>query len=300
MALEITITEEKDAVIMALAGKIDSFSTGELQRGFDHVKETGSLEIILLLKDLEYLDSRGIGAFLSFFKAIKDAGGVVRIAEAPPNILELLNVLGVEGLARIYPSLELAMENSSGEGPTQEVRQKSRQIEEEHLLQDPLPSPSKAPYVLAAAGVVIVVILVFLFLKPAKRATGPESDVGPKLELLERRVAQLESRIAAPSPLEEKVEGFSKGFSERLSLMEKHLAGLRQDVESLKKPVGPAAAPEKVPTPAPPAYHVVSRGDTLYRIALRYNMTLEELRRLNDLKPDQPLLVGQRLRVKAQ
>ena len=299
MALRITITEEKDVVIMELAGKVDSFSTDELQEGFEHVKETGKREIIMLLRDLEYADSRGIGAFLSFFKEIKDGGGVVRLAQAPPNIMELLNVLGVDQLARVYPSLAQALENSRGQGSTQEVRQESSEIKEGQLLQDHVRSPSKAPYVLAA--VVIVVILVFLFFKPTGRAPGPESDAGQKLELLERRVAQLESRMAAPSAVEETVESFSRGLSERLSLMEKDLGRLREDMEGLKKKTPPAPVPEKVQAPpSPPAYHVVSRGETLYGIAVRYNTTVDELRRLNDLKPDQILLVGQRLRVKRQ
>jgi anti-sigma B factor antagonist len=301
MTLRITITEEQDTLIMALAGKINSFTADELQEGFHHVKELGKPEVILLLKDLEYIDSRGIGAFLSFFKAIRNAGGVVRLAETPPNILELLNALGVEGFADVYPSLPQALENSRDKRSTHEVHQESAQLEEDRHWQGDIPSPSKAPYVFAGAGIVIVVILVFLFLKPAKQAAGPETDTEPRLELLERRVARLESRIAAPSPAEEKVESLSRGVSERLSLMETDLSRLEEDMEARKKKTASAALPEKVQAPpAPSPYHVVSRGETLYRIALRYNMTVAELRRLNNLKPDQPLLMGQRLLVKPQ
>ena len=301
MALRITITEETDTLIMALAGKVDSHSTDELQEGFEHVKETGKRKVILLLKDLEYVDSRGIGAFLSFLKEVKDGGGMVRLAEAPPNILELLNVLGVDGLAELYPSLPEALENSRSQRATREVRQGPEEAEEDHLSQDDITSPGKAPYVLAGAGIVIVVILVFLFLKPVKRPAGPESDPGPRLELLERRIARIESRVEGSSPVEERVESLSKGVSERLSLIEKDLGRLREDMESLKKKTAPAPVPEKAQAPpAPSAYHVVSRGETLYRIALRYNMTVEELRRLNNIKPDQPLLAGQRLHVKPQ
>jgi hypothetical protein len=46
MTLRITITEEKNRVIMALAGKVDSFSRDELLEGFDHVKGTGKSEIL--------------------------------------------------------------------------------------------------------------------------------------------------------------------------------------------------------------------------------------------------------------
>jgi anti-sigma B factor antagonist len=301
MTLRITITEEADTLIMALAGKIDSVTADELQEGFEHVKEAGKPEIILLLKDLEYIDSRGIGAFVSFIKAIRNAGGVVRLAEAPPKILELLNALGVEGFAEVYPSLPQALKNSRGKGSTHEIHQEPEQVEDDHYSQGDIPSANKAPYVLAGAGIVIVVILVFLFLKPAKRVAGPESDTEPRLELLERRVARLESQIAGPSPAEEKVESLSRGVSERLSLIENDLSRLKEDMESLKKKSASAALPEKAQAPpGPSAYHVVSRGETLYRIALRYNMTVDELRSLNNLKPDQALLMGQRLLVKPQ
>jgi len=302
MTLQITITEEKDTAVVELAGKVDSFSAAELQEGFKHVKETGKREIILLLKGLEYVDSRGIGAFLSFFKAVRDGGGMVRLAEAPPNILELFNVLGVEDLAEVYPSLEEALENSREEGSSEEVqRQAAGEGYERHLPKGAVPSLNKAPYVLVGAAVLIAVILAFLFLKPAKRTSGPESELGPRLDLLERRVAQIESRLGAPSPAEEKMESLSRGFSERFSLIEKDLGRMREDLASLEKKAATAVIPEKEKAPpAPPADHVVSRGETLYRIGLRYNMTVEELRRLNDLKADQPLLVGQRLRVRAQ
>jgi membrane-bound lytic murein transglycosylase D len=46
-------------------------------------------------------------------------------------------------------------------------------------------------------------------------------------------------------------------------------------------------------------YHRVTRGETLYSIAKRYHLTVDELADLNDLDDEQPLRVGQRLRVRA-
>jgi anti-sigma B factor antagonist len=301
MTLRITITEEKDTVIMAPAGRIDSFAIDELQEGFEQVKETGKSNIILLLKDLEYINSRGIGAFLSFFKWIKQVGGMVRLAEVPPNIMELLNLLGLDGLAKVYPSLPRAVENSKREAPTEEVYERMELRDEEGLEGVMTPERSRMPYVLAGAGIVILAIIVFLFLKPANRPAGPEREVMTKLDAIERKVSQLEGRGKALSQLEERMEGLSKSVSDRLARLEKEVTGLRGEVEGMKK------KPEVVPAPKteqePPrlaAYHVVAKGETLYRIALRYKMSVEELRRLNNLKPDQPLLSGQKLLVKPQ
>ena len=300
MTLRITITEEKDTVIMAPAGRIDSFSVEELQEGFEQVKETGKSNIILLLRDLEYINSRGVGAFLSFFKWIKDVGGVVRLAEVPPNIMELLNLLGLEGLAKVYPTLPRAVENSGVEIPTREVYAKSEEAQGGNLVASPT-EKSKMPYVLAGAGILIVMILVYLFLQPAKRAPGPDTVLLSKIEVLERRVAQLEGRFRAPSQSDEKLETLSKSLSERIDQVENQLVRLKAELESPKKKAETAPAPKKEPHQTKPAsYHVVTKGETLYRIALRYNMTVEEVRRLNNLKPDQPILPGQRLLVKPQ
>ena len=300
MTPRITITEEKDTVIMAPAGRIDSFSVEELQEGFEQVKETGKSNIILLLRDLEYINSRGVGAFLSFFKWIKDVGGVVRLAEVPPNIMELLNLLGLEGLAKVYPTLPRAVENSGVEIPTREVYARSGEAQEGDLVASPT-EKSKMPYILAGAGILIVMILVYLFLQPAKRAPGPDTVLLSKIEVLERRVAQLEGRFRAPSQSDEKLETLSKSLSERIDQVENQLVRLKAELESPKKKAETAPAPKKEPHQTKPAsYHVVTKGETLYRIALRYNMTVEEVRRLNNLKPDQPILPGQRLLVKPQ
>jgi anti-sigma B factor antagonist len=301
MTLRITITEEKDTVIMAPAGRIDSFSIEELQEGFEQVKETGKSNIILLLRDLEYINSRGVGAFLSFFKWIKEVGGVVRLAEVPPNIMELLNLLGLEGLAKVYQTLPKAVENSGVEISTKEVYARRGEAEEGNFVAGPTTEKSKMPYILAGAGIVIVVILVYLFLQPATRAPGPDGALSSKLEVLERRVAQLEGRGRAPSQSDEKLESLSKSLSERIDQIEKELARLKAEVESAKKKGETASAPKKEQDQLKPAsYHVVSKGETLFRIALRYNMTVDEVRRLNNLKPDQPILPGQRLLVQHQ
>ena len=44
-------------------------------------------------------------------------------------------------------------------------------------------------------------------------------------------------------------------------------------------------------------YHLVKKGDTLYNIALRYDITVKTLKRWNKLEGD-TISIGQRLRVK--
>lgn len=44
-------------------------------------------------------------------------------------------------------------------------------------------------------------------------------------------------------------------------------------------------------------YHVVAPGETLYRISVNYNISVDELRRLNNIGPRSVIHIGQKLRV---
>ena len=90
--------------------------------------------------------------------------------------------------------------------------------------------------------------------------------------------------------------------------LEQQLSDVIQDTEQLKKNIPPITAePEtptavkKPPTDTPqetgdkPLYHEVKRGETLYRIGKMYRLSVDELRRFNNLTPEQHIFVGQKI-----
>ena len=79
---------------------------------------------------------------------------------------------------------------------------------------------------------------------------------------------------------------------------------LASKVSELEKRMTPSQADKKATTESPKQskavkkrYHEVKKGETLYRIAKQYGITVDELRRLNKLPPNQPIEVGQKLLV---
>lgn len=54
----------------------------------------------------------------------------------------------------------------------------------------------------------------------------------------------------------------------------------------------------EVAKPAEAVYHVVQKGENLFRIALKYGLTVDELRKLNNLPPDASIQPNQKLLVK--
>jgi LysM repeat protein len=79
---------------------------------------------------------------------------------------------------------------------------------------------------------------------------------------------------------------------------------LASKVSELEKRMTPSQADQKTTTESPKQskavkkrYHEVKKGETLYRISKQYGITVDELRRLNKLSPNEPIEIGQKLLV---
>ena len=309
MALRMTITEDRDVVIVALAARIDSFAIEELYEGFEQVKKTGKRNIVLMMRDLEYINSRGIATLISFFKWAKEEGRSVKLAQVPKNIMALLTLLGIEKLTSIYDTLPEAIESFEQDLVQQEHAEEVAILNEQGENKRgfaPRQNSRKSLMLVGLAVLVLAFVVLYFMLQAEKK--GPEVDLQPLLKrigLLEERMAKLESKAKEAPQVQEKLDSLTRNLNERLSYLEKEINQIKEEAASGKKKpeVSQPAAPAPAPSPRSPAkpgatrVHTVAPGENLFRIALRYNLSVEELRRLNNLKPDQSLQVGQKLTV---
>jgi LysM repeat protein len=116
----------------------------------------------------------------------------------------------------------------------------------------------------------------------------------------------LESRVTA---LEEKIVVLEKQLAEyqEKTSVSGPAPVTAQKVERQEKPKQPAAEPKAKP-PQPPVtvkptaspekqYHTVQKGESLSGISKKYGISVEELRKLNNLSADKPIRVGQKILV---
>jgi anti-anti-sigma factor len=304
-----TITEDKNVVIVALAARIDSFAIEELYEGFEQIKKTGKRNVVLMLKDLEYINSRGIATLISFLKWAKEEGRAVTLAQVPKNIMALLTLLGIQELTSIFDTLPEAMGSFEEEVAQKEVLEEmvnwSEQDENKRGFE---PRKNRRVFLVLGSAVVLAVVLAALFFLTQGEKRGPEMDLQSllkKLVFLEERIAKLESKGKEPPQVQEKLDSLTRNLNERLNHLEKDINQIKEEAASGRKKaeVIPPTAPAPAPLPRTPSqsvttrFHTVAPGENLYRIALRYNLSVEELRRLNNLTPDQALQVGQKLTV---
>lgn len=145
---------------------------------------------------------------------------------------------------------------------------------------------------------------------------GGNGDVATRqaVNALKDRVQELEERLDKYESIDEKVtsiweqaKSFEK-FKDRFDRSEASTS-LRMDhltvsLEALQKQIGsvrqappPAAVQTESPGPAPAKvrYHTVAPSETFYSISKKYDITVEQLLQLNQMKPNDVLKIGQKL-----
>ena len=162
---------------------------------------------------------------------------------------------------------------------------------------------------------VLVVILGFVFLRP-KNTVDPQF-----LQSLETRIQQLEKKLATIGVMDQvierlgkqeqdldqlnkKTDRFESTVTTQIDQIIKELGALHQKTAQLKAAATPQPTPavKKQPdaaqkTKSTAKLHQVQPGETLYRISLRYGLSVEQLRSYNDLTANDAIYPGQKLKL---
>lgn len=157
--------------------------------------------------------------------------------------------------------------------------------------------------ILGLGLVVVVVLLVMLFRGGTEVNTGDMESLRARVSQVEARLIRIDTTVPKTGPLEEKINALSESLA-KLESSERALRAqvdkLSQAIEKMPEKQAPVVTKKEV-TPPPSQtkgrYHEVSRGETLYRIAKQYKISVDQLRRMNNLKENQAIYVGQKLLV---
>jgi len=162
---------------------------------------------------------------------------------------------------------------------------------------------------LALAIVALVAALLVLLLNGGGNTTTPQRISG-----LEQRLQKFEEKLDKFEAIDEKVttiweqaksfEKFKDRFDRSEASTSLRMDHLTMSLESLQKQLNEARSPKvavaekdaggaKAPTKI--QYHQVEAGDTFYSISKKYDLTVEELLQMNQMKLDSVIMPGQKL-----
>lgn len=96
--------------LVKIVGQLDESNVDEKSKEIYAIieKNPKGLNLIFDLNGLEYMNSKSIGYLTDWYGKVNEGGGKVIIAQAKPNILDILNVVGLTQLIPNYATLEEA------------------------------------------------------------------------------------------------------------------------------------------------------------------------------------------------
>ena len=89
--IDIDCRDEKNTIIIDLAGQLDIYNSNDLSRLIDAYIESGFKKFVINLEKVTYLDSSTISTFLHFFQTLKEEGRFVlaSLHGGPKEVFEL-------------------------------------------------------------------------------------------------------------------------------------------------------------------------------------------------------------------
>ena len=174
---------------------------------------------------------------------------------------------------------------------------------------------SSMPFIIGGLGLAVLVVMFVLFLSRPKSVVDQEY-----LQSLETRMQQLEKKLATIGVMDQAIEGigkqekkleqldkktdrFESTVTTQIDQIIKELGVLHQKTSQLTAAAPrPKPADRKQPVASKKAastvqYHQVQAGETLFRISLRYGLSVEQLRIYNNLAANAAIYPGQKLKL---
>jgi anti-anti-sigma factor len=96
--------------IFRLTGLLDAFSEPTFRREIGKYIEEGPHNIILVLSQIDFVDSSGLGALVQLVKKAQTAGGTLQIV-TNPRVTQTVKLVRLEKFLSLQPSVEEALNN---------------------------------------------------------------------------------------------------------------------------------------------------------------------------------------------
>jgi anti-anti-sigma factor len=89
---------------------LDAFSEPAFRKVLSGCIDEGPANLILVLSQIDFVDSSGLGALVQLVKKAQSAGGSLQIV-TNPRVTQTVKLVRLEKFLSLQPSLEVALEN---------------------------------------------------------------------------------------------------------------------------------------------------------------------------------------------
>jgi anti-sigma B factor antagonist len=99
--------------ILRVSGEIDMATAPRLRQQVVVMVNTGHLNVILDLTEVDFLDSVGLGVVVGAVKRVRTNGGEIHIVCANEQILKLFDITRLHAAVGVHDTIDEALESAS-------------------------------------------------------------------------------------------------------------------------------------------------------------------------------------------
>ena len=108
--MQIETLRKSMAVVLRLEGRLNMAAAPKLRGAIDKLVDAGDARIVVDLEKTEFMDSSGLGALIGCLKLARQAGGDLRIANVPQQVLMVLQLTSMDRVLTPYPDAASAFD----------------------------------------------------------------------------------------------------------------------------------------------------------------------------------------------
>lgn len=103
--LDVDATFDDGRAIVTVGGELDIYSCADLRGALLALSGAGHHRLALVLGELAFCDSSGLGVLIGAYKRASAAGGGVALVEVPGPLLRTLRITGLTNHLPAFPAL---------------------------------------------------------------------------------------------------------------------------------------------------------------------------------------------------
>lgn len=101
MNLHVNVDKQEEEYLVTLTGEIDVYTVPILEERLMPLIEEASRKVVVNLYDVSYMDSSGLGTFISAYKNAQEKDCTFEIVEARDRVLRLFIVTGLNDIIHL-------------------------------------------------------------------------------------------------------------------------------------------------------------------------------------------------------
>jgi anti-sigma B factor antagonist len=118
--------QHKDITLLSVKGFIDTNTAPEFEKTFQKVLADNKFNLIIDLREVNYISSAGWGIFVGEIRRIRSQKGNLFLVGMSPEVTEAYELLEFETILKSFPNVELAVQKGFGKSKTGKSSEKSK------------------------------------------------------------------------------------------------------------------------------------------------------------------------------